>query len=416
MILITIFYVTGAEVEWGNLIRRPYLRPPENGNASLPFPSVPYLCSSQLVNVLSKPQFLNQSGFLASNSLQESIVKGEPQQDIKALEATNHKPPSIKSENQLLHNSGNVQICPVQSVTVNSTSVVSDNATSAKLNPEASVDQSAQLTSLGDNNEAKHSVSLGNPQDVVATTQQPCVNSNIIQSQFQSGFCSLQSQQTSVPQIDSTSPSGFVSVVDTDDWISYASNSQSVFGMQDQSAMLPAAIPSLGTTGQEIWDQQWNDVKGLSQLGELAHFPQLDPPPSLNCMSNSSSFRDLSVESNDQSGIYSCLNANNGGSSVLDPSVSNTILDEFCTYKDVEVPNNSDCLLGNLCSSQDVQSQITTASLMDSQAFSLQNYPDISAHTSSSNVDFDESSLLQNSSWQQVTPPIRTFTKVCHFF
>ncbi|KAL6328466.1 hypothetical protein AAG906_038341 [Vitis piasezkii] len=71
-----------------------------------------------------------------------------------------------------------------------------------------------------------------------------------------------------------------------------------------------------------------------------------------------------------------------------------------------------DCLVGNFSTSQDVQSQITSVSLADSQAFSRPDFPDNSGATLSSNMDFDESSLLHNSSWQQVTPPpMRTYTK-----
>ena len=55
---------------------------------------------------------------------------------------------------------------------------------------------------------------------------------------------------------------------------------------------------------------------------------------------------------------------------MVDPSVSSTILDEFCTFKDADFPDPSDCLVGNFSTSQDVQSQITSASLADSQAFS----------------------------------------------
>ncbi|KAL6334014.1 hypothetical protein AAG906_000067 [Vitis piasezkii] len=50
--------------------------------------------------------------------------------------------------------------------------------------------------------------------------------------------------------------------------------------------------------------------------------------------------------------------------------------------------------------------------LSDSQAFSRQTSRQLGA-TLSSNMDFDESGLLHNSYWQQVTPPpMRTYTKV----
>ncbi|KAF9599601.1 hypothetical protein IFM89_001097 [Coptis chinensis] len=57
------------------------------------------------------------------------------------------------------------------------------------------------------------------------------------------------------------------------------------------------------------------------------------------------------------------------------------------------------------CSSQDIQSQITTVSLADSHGFYLREFQDNSGGTSSSNVDFDESSLFhQGAPWKQVSP------------
>ncbi|GFP91958.1 auxin response factor 5 [Phtheirospermum japonicum] len=82
--------------------------------------------------------------------------------------------------------------------------------------------------------------------------------------------------------------------------------------------------------------------------------------------------------------IYNCLNfvASNSGSTVIDPSISS-------------------------------MSHITSASLADSQNFSLQEYADNSGGASSSNVDCEENNaILQHGSWQQVTPRFRTYTKI----
>ncbi|ONI21652.1 hypothetical protein PRUPE_2G078700 [Prunus persica] len=51
-------------------------------------------------------------------------------------------------------------------------------------------------------------------------------------------------------------------------------------------------------------------------------------------------------------------------------------LDEISTLKKADFHNPSDCLVGNLSSSQDLQSQCTSASLGDSQAFSRQYLAD----------------------------------------
>lgn len=127
---------------------------------------------------------------------------------------------------------------------------------------------------------------------------------------------------------------------------------------------------------------------------------------------NSSEGKDLSDESNDQNGIYGSLNIDvrNEGSAAIDPSVSSEILDEFCTSKVHDFQNPSDCLVGNFSTSQDIQSQITSASLADSKAFLQQDFSDSSGGTSSCNTDFQKGKYKQNNSWQQVSLRVRTYT------
>ncbi|KAL3840240.1 hypothetical protein ACJIZ3_024831 [Penstemon smallii] len=147
----------------------------------------------------------------------------------------------------------------------------------------------------------------------------------------------------------------------------------------------PGSLPS--PLGQEFWDPHFNLLKDLPNESH-----------------------------NNHSDIYSCLNldGSNSGSTVIDPSVSSAILDDFCTIKNADFQNNpSDYLVGNFCTNQDVQSQITSASLADSQTFSIQEYADNSGGGgASSSVEFDENNILQHSSWQQVTPRFRTYTKI----
>jgi hypothetical protein len=125
--------------------------------------------------------------------------------------------------------------------------------------------------------------------------------------------------------------------------------------------------------------------------------------------------RDLSDESNNQSEICASVDVSNSvnNTTMADPSTSHTIFDDFCTMKEKIFQQPQDCMVGNLSSSQDGQSQITSASLAESHAFPLR---DNSGGTSSSHVDFDESSFLNNNSWKQVTAPIRTYTKVTFSF
>lgn len=72
----------------------------------------------------------------------------------------------------------------------------------------------------------------------------------------------------------------------------------------------------------------------------------------------------------------------------------------------------SEGLHSNCNSCQDVQSQVTTASLTDCRTVSFQEFPDCSGGTSSSNLEFDDLYHLNTGSWKQVPPPLRTFTKV----
>lgn len=185
----------------------------------------------------------------------------------------------------------------------------------------------------------------------------------------------LANQQINVTQLDSVCPNSIFPFLETDEWGFYPSTPQSLTGLVKPQGIYSVLTETLNPS--------------LSSIDQIIH---------------SSSLRVSSDASNDnnnnQSGVYSCLNfnsSNGGNNTALDPSVSSTILDDFCTLN-----HSSDCFIGNMSTSQDVQSQITTASLADN-----------SGGTSSSNVDFDECSLLQNGSWQQsVAPPIRTYTKV----
>ncbi|KAL7613424.1 auxin response factor 5 [Lactuca sativa] len=191
----------------------------------------------------------------------------------------------------------------------------------------------------------------------------------------------LHGQQFDSPQIDSSSLNG-------------------LFPYPDTNVLNP--YQSLGS---ETWDPQPNNTS-------RSFFQQNTGPTNYG-------FKDLSDENQTHNNVYNCINfeGSNGGSTVVDPSVSSTVLDEFCNLKDIEFQNPSNYLVSNnnFSSSQDVQSQITSASLVDSQAYSMQELPDNSGGASSSNGEFDDSGgLLQNNSWQQVAVPtrVRTYTKI----
>lgn len=441
------FHSGYLETEWGSLIKRPFIRVPESGSADLPY-SISNMYSEQLMKMLLKPQLLNYPSTLASLQ-QESLAKADPLQDVKMMQATmNQKHPIVCSESSALQNqisppslldqsgvsnlnsSANVNNPPVNfnAAKLESQKVAGISTEKCKLETEVSTDQLSQLTSTMQGNEEKLAASVSAPHALV--NQLTLINQNQNPVQLQTSQWGIQpplesliylSQQTDAIPSDITSSNVSLPSLDTDDCMFYPScppyagllrspGPLSVFGLQDSSVFPETNNFPLPSIGQDMWDN--NNVK--VQTDQLPPISQQDPC-NINCISNSSSLRDLSDESNTQSGIYSCptnIDASNGGSIMVDPSVSSAILDEFSTLKNVDFPNPSDCLLGNFSTSQDVQSQITSASLGDSQAFSRQDLQDNSGGTSSSNIDLDESSLLQNGSWQQVVPPVRTYTKV----
>ncbi|KAK2660693.1 hypothetical protein Ddye_007226 [Dipteronia dyeriana] len=430
----------GAEVEWGHLMKRSLSRPEFGNGVAMPYSPIPNMCSEQLMKMMLKPQLVNHSGTFASSLPQTSAVKGAPLEEVKSLQATvNPKPQLIPLENTIMESQNCSQSGLDQADTMNSSSSKPnlpegsnpsskfEKQTSAgtdsdnfKSDPEQSANQMSHLTSTVDCSEDKFATSPLSPQNILNQLMFQNQNQGLMQLQtsmwpVQSPLesAAFQAQQVHVPQSDAANLNGLLPFTDADEWMfNKASGPLSMFGMQDPSTVFPEVInPSLPSSmGQEMWDHPLNNMRFLSQIDQLAPFVPQDP-----CNLNSNGLRDLSDESNNQSGIYSCLNVDvsNGGSTVIDHSVSSAILDDFCTLKEANFQNPSDCLINNFSSSQDVQSQITSVSLADSHAFSRQDFQDNSGGTSSSNVDFDESSLLQKTtSWQQVAPPVRTYTKV----
>ncbi|XP_068312196.1 auxin response factor 5-like [Pyrus communis] len=393
----------GAETEWGNMIKRPFIRVPEIGNGnSFPYP-ISNLCSEQLVNMLMKPQLANHAGTLAA-LWRESASNADSVVDMKAMHAKiNQKNPA----DGVNANAPSHEIPPGKLNTAakfGSQTPVGNGIEKMKLEPEFSADQLSQLNYVGHGIDDKLATGFASPYNLV--NQLTFANQNQDAAQLQTSPRPMQPplesllyhSQTDLPHSDFNGMNSSLPFLDNDECMFYSPcqpfsgalrspGPLSAFGLPDSSAVLTEANSSLTSIGQDMWD---------------------------NTIINSSSLRDLSDESNNQSGIYGCpsVDVGSGLSTVVDPSVSSTILNDFSTLKNANFQNSSDCLVRNLSSSQDLQSQITSASLGDSQAFSRQDLADTSGGTSSSNVDLDESSLLQNSSWHKVVVPVRTYTKV----
>ncbi|TKY57647.1 Auxin response factor 5 [Spatholobus suberectus] len=423
------------ENEWGTLLRRPFTRVPENGTMELSN-SIPNLYSEHLMKMLFKPQIINNNGAFLSVMHQESAATRGPLQEMKTTLAAENIP--LKN----LHS----QSIPDQPNALNMQSLLKSDQPE-KLHPLAKIDNHLPSGTVTDKQKLvsevlpDHMIDYPsmegcNIEKVAANpvNQQGLASQLTFHNQNQSPLFTQSSPWPMQPQVESSIPhpqmidmaqaesamvNGLLPQLDIDEWMVYAS-SQPFTGqnrpaaplsdLQEHTSLQAQAVnPPLPSMNHEVWDHYVKNLKFLSQADQLTSVCQ-PGLYGLNGMSSSNNLRDLSAESNNQSEI--CVNvdvSNSVGTTMVDPSTSSTILDEFCTMKDREFQNPQDCMVGNLSSSQDVQSQITSASLAESHAFSLR---DNSGGTSSSHVDFDESSFLQNNSWQQVPAPIRTYTKV----
>ncbi|KAL2318838.1 hypothetical protein Fmac_032714 [Flemingia macrophylla] len=427
-----------VENEWG-MLRRPFIRVPENGTMELSN-SVPNLYSDHLMKMLFKPQLINNHGTFLSPMQQESAASRAPFQDMKTtLVADSLKVHLASTENMLPKN---LHCQSISDQALNMQSVLKSDQTE-KLHPLAKIDNHLPSGAVTDKSRLESEVLpdhlidfpsiedcnlekvAPNPVNRLLPSQSSFHNQNQSPLLTQSSPWPMQPQLESslahpqmidMAQADSAMANGLVPQLDIDEWMGYAS-SQPYVGksngplpdFQDHASFQSQAMnPSLQSMNQEVWDHYVKNLKLLSQPDQLTSITQ-PGLYGLNGISSSNSLRDLSAESNNQSEICVNVDVSNSVGTMVDPSTSSTILDEFCTMKDREFQTPQNCMVGNLSSSQDVQSQITSQSLAESHAFSLR---DNSGGTSSSHVDFDESSFLQNNSWQQVPAPIRTYTKV----
>ncbi|KAK4797093.1 hypothetical protein SAY86_029419 [Trapa natans] len=405
-----------AETDWGSLIKRPLMQFPENGGGTLlPYSSVPNLCSEQLIKMMFKPP--QMAAFPLPRDVDSKLTVPLQELNNTASETVNKK----QDQSSTVSSSPEVDGAAKTGSQIKVETQVSETEKSM-LDPEYKSGPGLmnQMPAIGECNVESLSACLLNQQNNhISPPTFP--NQNQAPILLQPNLSSAPQQAINV-QTDHNDLQGSSALLNSEEWMvnpvmaqSLAglmrSQGGSVLGMQDQSSsFIDPVTQILPSMGADMWDPTGN-LRYLSQVDQLTPLPEQDPS-GLCCISNSVSVRDLSDESNNQSGIYSCFN---GGNSIVDPSVSSAILDEFCTIKDVRFQNHSDCMIGTFSSSQDVQSQITSASLVDAQPLPRHDFRDRSGGTSSSNVDFDDNSLLKNNcSWQQVAPlpPMRTYTKV----
>lgn len=382
--------------------------------------------SEQLLKMLAKPH-----GMMTPGNIQHSMQEMKDvslQEPRPLMQPANKQKPELIMQDVYAQGESHYQSIIGQPNITNPNALLAGKLApspgagpeASKLEPVPAANQSGQCRSEGQLSEEKQSVKPMNPQnfnnDFEVTNQ---ISGSV---PFQTSPCGTQSVDPS--QVESTNANALLQYANQVDFSPYPMicpspsgsfrnpGSLSMFKKPDQSSMSSeVAYPMLPSVGQELWDPQFSNPKCLSQ----SNLPVLLSHQDMSNLQYSSNvLKDLSDENHNQSDIYSCLNldGSNSGSTVIDPSVSSTILDEFSALKNMDFPNPSDYLVGNMCSTQDVQSQITSASLADSQTFSIQEYADNSGGASSSNVEFDDNNLLQQSSFQQVTPRFRTYTKV----
>lgn len=351
-----------GETEWGSLIKRPFIRVSDSTNGILPYASFPNMASEQLMRMMMRPHNSNSNNQNATTSFMSEMQQNVLMRQGGLLGDMNMQQPpmvqQVQPESKLTVNpsasntSGQEQNLPTQSM----------HAPSKSEKPTLSGCSSGR-------------VSHGTEQQTMDQANQVCNEEKVnelMQKPVALSPCPDISQQIYPPT------NGF-SFLETEEMTSQVSSFQSLAGSYKQPLMDSSAVVLPDTTNSslfhDVWDNQLNGLK----------FDQFSPLM--------------------QQDLY----GNSTNSNILDPPpLSNTVLDDFCAIKETDF----NCLVGNnnnnsTSFTQDVQSQITSASFADNSG---------GTGTSSSNVDFDDSSLLQNSkgSWQQklATPRVRTYTKV----
>ncbi|XP_013586461.1 PREDICTED: auxin response factor 5-like [Brassica oleracea var. oleracea] len=365
-----------GETEWGSLIKRPLIRDSTNG--ILPYASFPNMASEQLMRMMMRPHNNNNN-----NNQNASSFMSEMQQNVLMghgglLGDMNMQQQPMVSE--MVRPESKLTVNPSASNTSGQEQNLSQSM-SAPPKPEKPTLSGCSSVRVNHGNEQK-SVEQASQVRAVAVCNESAL------SPLQADPSPDTSQQIYPPQSN-----GF-SFLESEELTSQVSSFQSLAGSYKQPPMLTSqdssAVVLPDSTNSPLFHDVWDNQLKFDQFSPLMN-------------------QDL----------YGCQDSTT--SNILDPPpLSNTVLDDFCAIKEADFQNHhpSDCLVGNSNTSfaQDV-SQITSASFADSKAISRQDNSGGTTGTSSSNVDFDDNSLLQQNSkgsWQKLaaTPRVRTYTKV----
>ncbi|XP_018441441.1 auxin response factor 5 [Raphanus sativus] len=353
-----------GETEWGSLIKRPLIRVSDPTNGILPYASFPNMASEQLMRMMMRPHNNQNATTSFMSEMQQNVLMGHPgllgdmklQQPMVQTQQESKLTVNPSASNM----SGQEQNAPAKSE--NPTLSGCSSGRLSHGNEQQTMEQASQV----------RMVSVCNEEKVNELIQRP-----VALSPVQADPCPDIRQQIYPPT------NGF-SFLETEELTSQVSSFQSLAGSYKQPLMLSPQDSSAvvlpdstnSTLFHDVWDNQLNGLK----------FDQFSPLMQQDLYGNSTN-----------------------SSNILDPPLSNTVLDDFCAIKETDFQTHpSDCLVGtnNNSFTQDVQSQITSASFADNSG---------GTGTSSSNVDFDDSSLLQNSKGSRqklAAPRVRTYTKV----
>lgn len=415
----------GAENNW-DMVNRPMIGVPESLHEDFPNLPISSLWSEQLIRMLMKPQAVNHPGSLLS-SAHDSTNNGTPLLRANNLtQATpdrNTQAPLTEHISTQAVNCSRFHRIQPDAIDPNSLNLNSQEHLQPRSLSDTQAPHSSEITkpTIANSPEHLHKFTSGGQhceENLAARPINPILINEPMHSEFQPNSLFMRSQLDAnsfrSSQIEAANINALLPHLDNSntEWNSNSSACQS-FAKCIRSPASIDITPILPSAGQELWHHQMDSLESFSEENEIQTSYQQDlcKPHSLF---NTCDLKNISEESNSQSGLHSCLNfdTSNGGSTVAGPSVSSTAIDEFCTFKDVNFPNPSAYLVGNFCSTQDMQLQVTSASLAESKAFSLQEFPDSSGGASSSNGEFDDSNLLKKNSWKQVTPRVRTYTKI----
>ncbi|XP_068640804.1 auxin response factor 5-like [Aristolochia californica] len=457
---------SGTECDWETAIKRPsWVLGRENGDTQ--YPLVPNLLMKMLVNT----QSISPNGYLMDASSRQHISTSELLRSFSLTTPTPFKKELVlqqeekmgqglmQENNSLIHLQ---HLLPLQGIV--SQKQISNNCqdsaqfVNSNLEPQAGMLLPEHLAEdcFTEQKNLIHEDKHNQKPDVTAIEKfwdhsqrimSMFVQTNSLSQVHQSGKCSedkltsspcnlqdiapqlYQNQSQSIPPIPSAEDSNLNSLVpssnfqsipflDNGDWISQHSSCQSLASIlkspRSMHGFTKLDIPHLSPSTDSNCESNVSSIFNLETANptETLQFPcmpifsgalELSSLPELTYLKFPPRFRHLS-ESSYQTEAY--------GNVQIEDDSSLTCFENFSTVKDIGFPNPSECLFENFSSSQDVQSQVTSASLADSQAFSFQEFPDNSGGTSSSHVEVDENTFLQQGPWQQGPPCLRTYTKV----